>query len=131
MTGRHFCASELACKHCGKDGVRAELVDVLDRLRDQIGPIAVTSGYRCPAHPSEHGKASPGMHSTGLAADIRPLAAPLRSLYDLVVAQLDICGIGVDVQANYIHIDLRGGARVQWRYVGGRAAACADPWEGQ
>lgn len=52
VSGPHFTAAELACRHCGMRGAQQELVDALERTRAALGghPIALRSAYRCPIH---------------------------------------------------------------------------------
>jgi len=68
MESAHFKAAELRCHHCGREGVRRELLDVLEALRAKAGPIRVNSAYRCPQHPIEARKPQPGHHARGIAA---------------------------------------------------------------
>jgi len=87
MESEHFKSAELRCRHCGREGVRTELLDVLEVLRAKAGPLKVNSAYRCPQHPVEARKPKPGFHARGLAADLVPLAMPLRAFYDVVRAE--------------------------------------------
>lgn len=123
---RFFTADELRCKHTGELVVVPSFLAALDTLRAAFGrPIVVNSGYRSPMHPIERRKPSPGFHSKGVAADIRPASGPLRPLAELAVritrpdgARL-FTGIGVDPTRNYIHVDTgtrAGNARALWRY---------------
>jgi zinc D-Ala-D-Ala carboxypeptidase len=67
----NFTPDELACKHCKENGIRSELLDVLQSIRaDFAKPIFISSGYRCAKHPIEQEKGIPGEHTTGLAVDI-------------------------------------------------------------
>jgi len=128
MESEHFKSAELRCRHCGREGVRQELLDVLEVLRAKTGPLKVNSAYRCPQHPVEARKPKPGLHARGLAADLVPLAVPLRTFYELVRAEPRIKGIGVDHASGYIHVDVREAADpVLWVYRNGRAVVTADP----
>ena len=79
MESTHFKAAELRCRHCGREGVRRELLDVLEALRAKAGPIRVNSAYRCPQHPVEGRKPKPGRHAQGIAADLISLAMSMRA----------------------------------------------------
>jgi uncharacterized protein YcbK (DUF882 family) len=107
MESEHFKSAELRCRHCGREGVRRELLDVLEALRAKAGPLKVNSAYRCPQHPVEASKPKPGFHARGLAADLVPLAMSLRAFYEVVRAEPRLKGIGVDHAAGYIHVDVR------------------------
>lgn len=128
MESEHFKSAELRCGHCSREGVRRELLDVLEALRAKAGPLKVNSAYRCPKHPVEGRKRQAGFHARGLAADLVPLAIPLRAFYDVVRAEPRIKGIGVDHAAGYIHIDVREAVDpVLWVYRDGRAVVTKDP----
>jgi|GEM_PF-600412 len=130
MESEHFKAAELRCRHCGREGVRRELLDVLEALRAKAGLLKVNSAYRCPQHPVEASKPKPGFHAQGLAADVVPLAMPLRTFYDVVRTEPRIKGIGVDQAAGYIHVDVREvAAPVLWVYRNGRAVVELDPFQ--
>ena len=48
------------------------VLDLLQTARENLGPLQITSAYRCPSHNdsvSSTGMAGP--HTTGLAVDIR------------------------------------------------------------
>ena len=129
MESEHFKSAELRCRHCGREGVRRELLDVLEALRAKAGPLKVNSAYRCPKHPIEGRKPKPGFHARGIAADLVPLAMSLRAFYDIVRAEPRIKGIGVDHAAGYIHVDVREvAAPVLWVYRSGRAVVTMDPF---
>ena len=130
MESEHFKSAELRCRHCGREGVRRELLDVLESLRAKAGPLKVNSAFRCPKHPVEARKPKPGFHARGLAADLVPLTMPLRSIYDVVRTEPRIRSIGVDQASGYIHVDVRGASEpVLWVYRNGRAVVTADPFQ--
>jgi hypothetical protein len=128
MESEHFKSAELRCRHCGREGVRRELLDVLESLRAKAGPLKVNSAYRCPNHPAEARKSKPGFHARGLAADLVPLAMSIRALYEVVRAEPRIKGIGVDHAAGYIHVDVRDTVElVLWVYHDGTAVVTQHP----
>jgi zinc D-Ala-D-Ala carboxypeptidase len=130
MESEHFKSAELRCRHCDREGVRRELLDVLESLRAKAGPLEVNSAYRCPQHQVEARKTKPGFHSRGLAANLVPLAIPLRAFYDVVRAQPRIKGIGVDHTAGYIHVDVREVVDpVLWVYRNGRAVLTTNSFQ--
>lgn len=103
---------------------------MLDALRAKAGPLKVNSAYRCPKHPTEARKPKPGFHTRGLAADLVPLAMSLRAFFEVVRAEPQIRGLGVDHAAGYIHVDVRETATpVLWVYRNGRAVVVTDPLE--
>jgi|TARA_R100000049_G_C1919540_1_gene65064 uncharacterized protein YcbK (DUF882 family) len=82
-------------------------MDKLQRLRNDIGPISLTSAYRCPDHPVEQAKTKgPGSHSLGKAFDV-PCRGELA--FDILKAALSIgfSGIGIaqSGENRFIHLD--------------------------
>jgi uncharacterized protein YcbK (DUF882 family) len=69
---KHFSRSEFACKcGCGQDTVDAELISVLESIREHFGaPVTVNSGNRCPAYNASVGGATHSQHVLSRAADI-------------------------------------------------------------
>ena len=129
MESTRFKAAELRCHHCGREGVRRELLDVLESLRAKAGPIRVNSAYLCPQHPIEAPKPKPGYHVRGIAADLVPLGISLRAFHEIVRSELRIKGIGVDRTAGYVHVDLREAVEpVYWVYRNGLAVVTPDPF---
>ena len=130
MESTRFKAAELRCHHCGREGVRRELLDVLESLRAKAGPIRVNSAYLCPQHPIEAPKPKPGYHVRGIAADLVPLGISLRAFHEIVRSELRIKGIGVDQAACYIHVDIRESAKpVLWVYNNGVPVVTANPFQ--
>ena len=85
-----------------------EFLDALDSLREAYGkPLRVTSGYRCPEHPIEAQKASPGAHSTGKAIDLAVDRREALELLKLALAMNVFTGIGVQQKGSgrFIHLD--------------------------
>ena len=116
---RDFAASEFACQHCGRRGIRFEFVELLQHLRDAIGqPLKITSGYRCPQHPIEAAKPKPGRHAEGIAADLT--GPPLIEIWRRLPEFPEFTGVGIARHQNFIHLDIRprvpAGGRVIWAY---------------
>jgi uncharacterized protein YcbK (DUF882 family) len=67
----NFRASEFECSHTGKNEMRPEFMEAIQKLRlDFNRPFIITSGYRDITHPVEYNKAIRGEHTLGLACDI-------------------------------------------------------------
>lgn len=82
----NFDPKELACKHCGGEGITSEMMDILQSIRDELKqPIFISSGYRCSKHPVEQEKDKPGEHCHGMAVDI--IAHGDRALRIIKMAQ--------------------------------------------
>ena len=101
----NFTLSEFQCRCCGAVRVDPELVRKLQQLRDRIGkPIAITSGYRCPAHNRAVGGATQSQHLTGKAADITVKGMAPATVADHAEA-IGFGGIGR--YATFTHVDCR------------------------
>ena len=107
----NFVSSEFACKHCGKDGVRPELVAMLQEIRTRLGqPMAISSGYRCTEHPVEANKDKPGEHNDGMAADIICQGGKaldvIHHALDLGVRRIGVHQKGGIMSGRFIHIGI-------------------------
>lgn len=96
---------EMACKHCGKQGMSIITMDRLELLRKRFGrKMPVTSGHRCEDHPEESKKGGKrlGSHVLGMASDVR-LSKPAQRVFIPLAKEVGFTGIGV--ADTYIHID--------------------------
>jgi uncharacterized protein YcbK (DUF882 family) len=112
----NFHRFEMACKcGCGYDTVDAELLAVLQKLRDHFGvPVRITSGTRCPAHNRIIQGSADSMHLRGRAADIQLTGILAASVADYLEQQYpDRYGIGR--YRDFTHIDTRSGPLARWR----------------
>lgn len=106
----NFDAKEMACKHCGAEGITPALMDVLQSIRTSLAqPIFISSSYRCVKHPVEQEKDKPGEHTLGMAVDI--ICHGARALEIIKLAQaLDVKRIGVHQKGNpngrFVHIGI-------------------------
>jgi uncharacterized protein YcbK (DUF882 family) len=115
-----FEPDEMACK-CGNcDGLAPmdhDFMLKLQAMRDQFGPLHITSGYRCPNHKAERHKPNPGSHAQGLASDIALHGAGPR--HNLIRVAFAVGMQGIGVAKTFIHVD--GGHHhssrpALWRY---------------
>lgn len=107
MTWRFFTVDELRCKESGACRMDAGFMARLDALREAYGgPLVVSSGYRAPSHSAERGKAIPGAHTLGMAADLAVQGADAHRLLGLAL-QLGFTGIGIQQKGagRFIHVD--------------------------
>ena len=103
----NFSFLELACRETGECVVDEVLVDCLQKLRDKVGPVTVTSGYRSSAHSVERAKERPGTHAMGLAVDV---ACAGKEAFAVLQTALDVgfTGIGVSQKGEnrFLHLDI-------------------------
>ena len=105
----HFDLAAFSCPdNCGfgqkAADISEELIEVLESMRSQIGPLVINSGCRCRKHNQEIGGASDSAHLYGLAADIE--CRDSHACYALVTEAL-FCGITrIGLERGCIHIDV-------------------------
>jgi zinc D-Ala-D-Ala carboxypeptidase len=103
----NFSEDEFKCSHCGKVEMQPSFMAKLQQLRNAYGkPMRISSGYRCPEHPIEARKITPGAHATGLACDIAVQGNDAYSLLKLAFG-LEFTGIGVQQKGGgrFLHLD--------------------------
>lgn len=105
----NFRPEEFTCSHCGKHGIKSEVLDLLQAIRDELKtPVIVTSGYRCEDHPTEAKKQVPGAHTHGLAVDISCGSLLARRIVKVALS-LDVPRIGISQRMGaprFVHLDL-------------------------
>lgn len=104
---KYFKEEELACQHCGEQGIDPVFMQKVDKLRDKMGfPFPITSAYRCAQHPIEARKASPGAHASGRAVDIGVSHGNAHKLLQGAL-EAGFTGIGVNQKggSRFIHLD--------------------------
>lgn len=99
----NFSEDEFRCSHCGKVDMQEAFIAKLQRIRAEFGPMVVSSGYRCSDHPDERGKANPGSHAQGRAADIAVASGLDKFKLVRLAYQFGVQGIGVG--KTFIHLD--------------------------
>lgn len=90
------------------------LVDkVLEPLREALGPIVVTSGYRSEALNKAVGGAHGSFHRYGYAADIRPPAVSpvsLKQIFDYIYKKLPYTElIAEEIPDGWVHVAIARG----------------------
>ena len=67
----HFQKEEFICPCCKSigNGIASSLVELLETLRSEYGPVIITSGYRCSSYNASVGGVSNSAHMKGQAAD--------------------------------------------------------------
>ena len=80
-------------------------MDLLQSARSLLGPLSITSGYRCPEHNQAVSKKTGlnGPHTTGKAIDISVQDSQHRKQLITYFAPI-VTGLGI--AKSFIHIDL-------------------------
>ncbi|MGL4523811.1 MAG: YcbK family protein [Bacilli bacterium] len=116
---KNFSAKEFRCKCdvCNRSKphkMEKKVVDNLQKMRDKLGPLVLTSAYRCAKHPVEAKKSTPGQHNKGTAVDIRFDSSNHR--YLIIKEALALGATGIGWGNGFIHVDWRTGTPVAWDY---------------
>ncbi len=96
------------------ENLRVLCAEILEPLRIAVGPITVTSGYRCPELNKRIGGSATGQHPLGQAADIECFRISTRQLAEAVIRcnlrfdQLILEGAkDNDPSAGWVHVSYR------------------------
>lgn len=119
----HFSVDEFICPctECSDQFIDDELVNKLEIVRTAVGPLKITSGYRCPAHNKAVGGEPNSAHMSGLAADIQPIPLNVDDLDKMYLEMYKIYdNIGDGRRFNFVHVDVRpkkpNGLKRTWSY---------------
>ena len=117
----NFNLEEFECK-CGckmpefvKKNV-IELADNLQVLRDVVGRLDPTNGYRCKDHNADVGGSVNSQHLKGKAADIKSKTlspSEIATITDDLMKNESFTLGGVGIYNTFTHVDIRG-TRARW-----------------
>jgi zinc D-Ala-D-Ala carboxypeptidase len=101
---RNFSRPEFECScGCGYDQIQLALVEKLQRVRDNFGPMTINSGCRCAPHNRSVGGSPQSPHLQGLGVDIR--SANSLSRFNLIRSLLDVGFKRIGIGQEFIHVD--------------------------
>ena len=100
----NFSYKECKCSCCGLVDVSSDLLDLLQEARNVLGPLQITSFYRCPSHNDNVSSTGlSGPHTTGKAVDIHVSNSQHRKkLIDYFSNKVS----GLGIAKTFIHIDI-------------------------
>ena len=100
----NFKPEEFKCSHCQALNIHSDIMDLLQEARNELGPLSITSGYRCGIHNAQVSKTGiEGPHTTGKAVDISVRDSQHRKQLITYFAPI-VTGLGI--AKSFIHIDL-------------------------
>ena len=100
----NFKPEEFQCSHCQALKIHSDIMDLLQEARGELGPMSITSGYRCSEHNNNVSSTGPnGPHTTGKAVDISVRDSQHRKQLITYFAPI-VTGLGI--AKSFIHIDL-------------------------
>lgn len=107
-----FRLAEFHCKctnpECITTYVSDDLVTGLQELRDILGPLTITSGFRCHAHNEAIGGSLNSQHLYGRAADIQSLRVRPIEIQRAAKRVLVFSNGGIGFYPSWVHVDARG-----------------------
>ena len=100
----YFSKAEITCKcGCGKAAMHPQFMWKLVELRRRLGPLVLTSAYRCPSHNAKVSSTGlSGPHTTGRAVDIK---ADSRLRYKIIKEASSLGFTRFGIAKSFIHID--------------------------
>ena len=105
------------------------LAEQLQKLRDVVGRIVITSSYRTLAHNTAIGGASTSQHLYAKAADFtvpgKGKAEVYCTILRLIPGSMEQGGLGWYGESGHIHYDVRGFKR-RWNNTDGPVPECRD-----
>ena len=100
----NFSYDECKCSCCGLVDVSSDLLDLLQEARNILGPLQLTSFYRCPSHNDSVSSTGPtGPHTTGKSCDIHVSNSQHRKL---LIDYFTNKVTGLGIAKSFIHIDI-------------------------
>ncbi len=111
----NFFRKEFECPcGCGFDTVDAELIKVLQDLRDAFGKgVRINSGCRCNEYNKQIGGSKKSQHVLGRAADIAVNDTPPSAVYEYLNSKYpNLYGLGK--YSSFVHIDTRK-SKARWK----------------
>lgn len=107
----NFWLREMHCKCSSKDCritlVCLEGIEELQKIRDLIGPLKISSAFRCGPHNRTEGGGEHSMHLFGLAWDVIPIVAPISALKEQAEGYSLFRKGGIGTYRTWLHLDLR------------------------
>jgi len=101
---REFNCKCSKCRHYQPEIIDLSFVETLQKIRDELGPMIITSGYRCREHNEIVGGSENSYHLRGWAVDVIAGDWPRR----IKIIKLGLeHGLTVGLGRGFIHLDRR------------------------
>jgi uncharacterized protein YcbK (DUF882 family) len=109
----HFSRLEFACQcGCGFDTIDTSTLSIVKAVRNQFGPVVVTSGCRCEKHNARVGGSPNSQHKLARAADIKVSSTEPETVYHWVEKHFPHASLGL--YDTFVHIDTRSDGPARW-----------------
>ncbi len=94
------------------------VANVLDPLREKVGPVIITSGYRSPEVNAAVGGSNSSQHMSGNAVDVRGVTASNEDIVE-ALSQLPVDQVITYYDSGHVHISSKSsGNRGEFLYKG-------------
>lgn len=106
----NFSIFEMQCKcGCGRAEMDPHFMALLQAIRDDVGPMVISSGYRCSDHNIRVSRSDvKGPHTTGRAVDVMICGARAYQLIGVAQDQ-GVTGLGIAQKGprtgRFVHLD--------------------------
>jgi zinc D-Ala-D-Ala carboxypeptidase len=100
----NFPKHEFDCKHTGRNEMKHEFMQTLQKIRNEYGPMNITSGFRHSTHPIEAKKMRPVEHTFGMCCDVACNNGADR--YRLVTIALKHGITRIGIAKSFVHLGL-------------------------
>ena len=99
----NFTPDEFRCSCCNRLEISSDIMDLLQKARNELGPLSITSAFRCSSHNDSVSSTGPnGPHTTGHSLDIAVKNSQHRKeLIDWFATKVT----GLGIAKSFIHID--------------------------
>jgi uncharacterized protein YcbK (DUF882 family) len=112
---KNFRKSEFTCKcGCGLYNMEPAVIEALQSIRDEYGPISILSASRCKEHNAKVGGVDKSTHLRGLAVDIACISPALRMQLIKLGIKYGVRGFGVKPFS--LHLDWDNRVPALWLY---------------
>lgn len=119
----HFKSSEFDCKcpQCTETKIDSDLITLLEKIRENTGPLKITSGYRCSHYQTElrlrgyETAVGVSQHELGRAADVTGEDTEYSGAQlEQLARNAGFKAVGVG--RSWVHVDLRNEKERRWTY---------------
>lgn len=110
MITPNFSRAEMRCKcgSCREDEMDEEFMRMLQELRNEMGPLRISSGRRCYSHNENSGGYPKSAHLVGQGSDIQVFGPRALKIVEQA-RRLGFSGIGIaqkgEHKHRFIHLD--------------------------
>ena len=110
---KYFTEQELRIENANaiiKKNMNTLVEKILDPLREKIGAIKITSGYRTPEYNKQIGGSPTSQHCKGEAVDMQPLNKSIQEVFEIIKKEFDFDQVILEKNnsgAEWIHVSYK------------------------